>query len=78
MSTISPLVVVSIPCQSSLSHGGGSQADVSQAVQTSIRMFCFIYSTNMARQEQKWADDEREFEEERKGRKTQKKRGRLE
>lgn len=73
MSTLFPLVVVSIPSQSSLSQRGSSQADVSQAVQTSIRMFGLIRSTNTARREQKWADDERKFEEERKGRKTEKK-----
>lgn len=65
------LVVVSIPSQSSLSQRGSSQADISQAVQTSIRMFGLIDPTNTARREQKWADDERKSEEERKGRKTE-------
>lgn len=43
-----PLVMVSIPCQSSLSQGGSSRADTYQAVQTSIRMFCFLHTANTA------------------------------
>ncbi|KAM3610216.1 uncharacterized protein V6R79_000862 [Siganus canaliculatus] len=58
--------VVSIPRQSSLSQGGSSQADTSQAVQTSIRMFCFIHSTNTARQEPNGQMMRGEIEEERK------------